>query len=636
MSICQQIIVQAKGEEFWGEVFADYTTDPEGLAVLLYSVATTLLDENPEKFNLKFIPVGPIEFLIGKNFLNKGEEVYPRLYSHFLEMNCGDYVEVLLTGAIGTAKTTLAIWSTAYQLYCLSAYKNPQRQFGLESASEILFVFQSLNKNLAKDVDFARFRATLEACPYFKTEFPFDKNRLSDCCFPNRVIVKPISGESTGAIGQNVFGGMMDEVNFMEVVEKSKRSIDKSEYNQAIELYNSLARRRKSRFMKEGRVPGLFCIVSSKRYPGQFTDIKEEEAENELRETGKTTIYVYDKVTWDVLPEDRFSGKWFKVFVGDAARKPRLLDPDDPVIEENPLDSRGRPMVIDVPIEYLTEFRRDIMNALRDIAGRSTLALFPFFTNRESVADMFGHHESVLSDIETDFIKPPLLVLPKRFYKPDLPRWVHIDLSIRRDATGVACAAVPGFAAIGRGEGEDDYEMMPQIRFDFLLRVVAPPGGEILYHKIRSLLYMLKEKGLNIKWVSFDSFQSIDMQQILRQQGFVTGEVSMDTSTLPYETLKSACYDGRVAAPLNDDCEKELVSLELDSKMKKIDHPPTGSKDISDAMAGCVYGLTMRREIWHMYDVPIVKLPGQFQALMDRERERMKEDGDLAGMLRQA
>lgn len=632
MSICQQIIVQAKGEVFWGEVFADYRTDPEGLGVLLYSTATKLLDADAES-PLKFIPVGPTEFLIGERFLNKGEEVYPKLYPEFLEMNCGDYVEVLLTGAIGTAKTTLAIWSTAYQLYCLSAYKTPQRQFGLESASEILFVFQSLNKTLAKDVDFARFRATLEGCKYFQNEFPFDKNFASECRFQNRIIVKPISGESTGAIGQNVFGGMMDEVNFMEVVEKSKKSLDRTEYNQAIELYNALARRRKSRFMKQGRVPGLFCIVSSKRYPGQFTDQKEEEAETEIRENGKTTIYVYDRVTWEVLPEDRFSGKWFKVFVGDASRKPRILELDDAVIVENPLDSRGKPLVIDVPVEYMTEFKRDIMNALRDIAGRSTLALFPFFTNREDVADMFDQHDSVLSEIETDFLSPPLLVLPKKFFKPELPRWVHIDLSIRKDATGVACACVPGFSAIARGDGEDDFEMMPQLRFDFLLRVIPPSGGEILYYKIRSLLYLLKQKGLNIKWVSFDSYQSTDMQQILRQQGFVTGEVSMDTSTLPYEMLKSACYDHRVSAPPQEFCEQELVALEMDQKMMKIDHPPTKSKDVSDAMAGCVYGLTMRREIWQLHEVPIVKMSGQFQALMDRERERMKEAGDIAGML---
>lgn len=32
------------------------------------------------------------------------------------------------------------------------------------------------------------------------------------------------------------------------------------------------------------------------------------------------------------------------------------------------------------------------------------------------------------------------------------------------------------------------------------------------------------------------------------------------------------------------------------------------SKDVSDAVAGVVYGLTMRREIWGMFNIPIVTL----------------------------
>lgn len=535
---------------------------------------------------------------------------------------------------VPTHNTTLALWNTAYQLYVLSAYKNPQREFQLESASEILFVFQSLNKSLATAVDFKRFRATIEKCRYFAEDFPFNKDYQSELQFPNRIIVKPISGESTGAIGQNVFGGMLDEVNFMQLVEESKQSSTGGEYDQAMELYNSIARRRKSRFMKEGRVPGLFCIVSSKRYPGQFTDKKEDEANDDIKRTGRSLIYVYDKVTWEVLPADRFSGKWFRMFLGDENRKPRIVeDESDPLWGSDEVDGRGKPLVIDIPVEYQGEFQRDPMNAIRDIAGRSTLALFPFFQSREDVAAMFGHHDSLLSANETDFVLPPLEIYPKRFWKPQIPRWVHIDLALRRDAAGVSCGCCPGFAAISRGEGYEDFEMMPQVRFDFNLRVVAPKGGEILFYKIRSLLYALRHQGLNIKWVSFDSFQSVDFQQQLRQNNFIAGEVSMDTSTLPYEMLKSACYDNRVLAPDNPFLEKEIVGLEMNPKEKKVDHPPTGSKDVADSMAGVVYGLTMRRETWVMYDVPIVRLPGELQALMDRERERMREAGQYDQMV---
>lgn len=366
-------------------MFSEYMESPEDQSIVLAGFGNYLLDLYKDQFNLRFIPVTPQEFLLSKEYLGKKEEVYPLLIPEFVEMNSGDYVELLLTGAIGVAKSTLALWSTAYQLYLLSAYKNPQKEFSLEAASEILFVFQSINASLAKSVDYDRFRATIEMSAYFQTYFPFDKDKQSQLLFPNRIIVKPISGESTGALGQNVFGGLLEEVNFMEVTEKSKRSVDKGTYDQAIELYNSLARRRKSRFMKQGRTPGLFCIVSSKKYPGQFTDIKEAEAREDIRKFGKSSIYVYDKRTWDVLPADRFSGKWFKVFIGDQARKPRIMDDGEPI------KAGDEALVIDVPVEYRTEFERDIMNALRDIAGVSTLALFPFFQSREHVAEMFAY-----------------------------------------------------------------------------------------------------------------------------------------------------------------------------------------------------------------------------------------------------
>lgn len=269
-------------------------------------------------------PVDARTFLLDEAFLNLSNEAYPEVVREFAVMNNGQYNEVVLTGAIGTAKTTLALWTTAYQLYLLSCILSPQRYFGLVASDEILFIFQSLNATLAKALNFDRFRNLLLQCPYFKNKFPFDPGIESQLNFPNRLIVKSVTGADTAAIGQNVFGGILDEVNFMKVTEDSKKNADGGTYDQALALYNTISRRRKSRFMRKGVVPGIFCIVSSKRYPGQFTDQKAEEAKTD------PTIYIYDKRTWDVLPKERFSGNWFKVFIGDTTRKPRILRPTRP------------------------------------------------------------------------------------------------------------------------------------------------------------------------------------------------------------------------------------------------------------------------------------------------------------------
>jgi hypothetical protein len=55
-------------------------------------------------------------------------------------------------------------------------------------------------------------------------------------------------------------------------------------------------------------------------------------------------------------------------------------------------------------------------------------------------------------------------------------------------------------------------------------------------------------------------------------------------------------YENRVLAAKHVRCQRELRSLEHDVRRGKVNHPPKGSKDLSDALAGVVLGLSTRRE----------------------------------------
>lgn len=561
----------------------------------------------------RLLPITLKEFVEDEYYLGSKDILFPKVMNCLEELNEGNYDEAVLTGAIGTGKTTIGLFTTAYQLYLLSILKEPHRVFDLDPSSEIVFIFQSINEKLAKSVDYDRFKAMIEKSPYFTENFPFDKDILSELRFPRRIIVKPVSGAETGAIGQNVFGGIIDELNFMAVVENSKVSMDGGTYDQAKALYNSISRRRKSRFMKAGRLPGILCLVSSKRYPGQFTDQKEEEARRELSLYGKTSIYIYDKRTWEIKPEGSFSGQWFNLFIGDAYKKPRIMKEGETVsvAEEH--------LVMKIPEEYRMEFETDIMNALRDIAGVSTLATHPFIPNTEKISLCFTGVQNILTKVkstltESDKISARSVKVEKKY-----PRFAHLDLALTGDSVGFVIGHVPKFDTLLRG---GDVEILPHIVIDCVLEVPAPPGGEILYHRLREVIYSLRDKiGLPIRWVTLDSYQSVDMQQILRQKGFVTGTQSMDVTTVPYDILKSAIYDGRLEVPECEKLQKELASLEKDVKKNKIDHPPHSSKDIADALAGVVYGLTMRREIWAMHGIPVLKIPQWVKETKMKEKE---------------
>lgn len=544
----------------------------------------------------KVEPVGIRQFIESPFYLGKAGSVYPEILKDLEELNSGRYDEAVLTGGIGSGKTTIALYSQAYQLYLLSCLRNPHQMFELDSSSEIKVIFQNLKYALAKGVDYDRFRSMIEGSKYFQRHFMFNPDLSSKLVFPNRIEVEPVSGSETASIGQNVIGGIIDEINFMQVVEASKQAADGGVYNQATELYNTIARRRKSRFMRYGAMPGLLCLVSSKKTPGQFTDVKEAEAKDNPR------IYVYDKRVWDIKPW-AYSGETFRVFIGNETRKPRLLHKDEKVPEKD------EPLVDNIPVEFEPEFKDDITKALRDIAGKSTMAIHPFMSDTERVVQNFGKRASVVKEQRVDFKETLASVMPGRILNKQHKRFAHLDLALSADSAGVVIGHCEGFTRIRRDE---NFELLPVIAIDCALEVFAPQNGEIEFSKIRQLLYTLRDLGMPITWVTLDTYQSVDTVQILRGQSFITGYQSMDTTIVPYQILKAALYDGRVPMPEHQLLRHELLTLERDFKKNKIDHNAHGSKDIADALAGVVYGLTNRLEVWLSHGVNPVSSPSVY------------------------
>ncbi|MCA0248215.1 MAG: hypothetical protein LCH93_16500 [Proteobacteria bacterium] len=562
----------------------------------LRKAAQHLLALAPDRDLYVVLPVDVQTFVESPEFLDRRGVLYPAVMEALRELNSGQYVEAVLTGAIGTGKSTIALFTTAYQLYTLSCLKDPHRLFGLDPASEIVFALQSLTGALARSVDYDRFRSMIDGSPYFNRHFPFRKKIRSEMIFPKNIVVRPLSGNVNAAIGTNILGAILDEVNFMARVEESKRAADGGAFDQATEMYNAIVRRRKSRFMAAGgRLPGMICLVSSKRYPGEFTDRKQIEARQEQARTGSTSIFVYDRTLWQIKPQGAYGAARFSLFLGDVNRKPRILGDGDEV----PPEDAG--LVIEVPQEFRSEFERDMLSAIRDIAGSSTFALHPFIVNTEAVAQAFGKRPSILDVERTDYATSRPNLFTRRIIRPDEPRLAHVDLGLTGDSAGIAMGFVEGFTPVKRSD--DTVEMMPLINIDLILEVAPPRNGEIEFENIRKLFYALREQGMNVKWISFDSYQSADSLQILRQKGFITGKVSMDKTALPYEVMKTAFYDGRVWAPKHDKALSEIVRLERNPQSGLIDHPQNFSKDCADAVAGVVYGLTYRRENWARYGI---------------------------------
>ncbi len=97
----------------------------------------------------------------------------------------------------------------------------------------------------------------------------------------------------------------MDEVNFMVLVENSRRILGPrgqgGKYDQAEQVYRNLSRRRKSRFTTRGFSIGCLCILSSTRYVGDFLDRRIAEVDR----LGEENVVVVRHKQYEVRPSGR-------------------------------------------------------------------------------------------------------------------------------------------------------------------------------------------------------------------------------------------------------------------------------------------------------------------------------------------
>lgn len=541
-------------------------------------------------------PVDPTTFLDDPYFMGASGNLWPALREEIIEACSGSFVEAIFTGSIGTGKTTAALYVMAYYLYRLMNLRNPHAAYGLDPASEIAFVMQSVTGGTAFTVDYMRFRRMIENSPWFRENAPFDKDRKATIQFKNSAIfIQPLPGTSTAAIGENVFGGLIDEVNHMKIIKQSAQKQNGETYDQMLENYRAIARRRESRFQRTGRVPGMLCLVGSANYAGQFTDRKKDERDKQLIRDGSTTIYIFDKRPWEIQPPDRFSAERFTVFLGDGTRKPRILSATETVADGD------KPFLLDVPSDFRNTFESDLTGAVKDVAGIALHGFSNFISNYAAIKKAFGPRENIFSPDWCDFDKQPAIINKHPIDYPKAKRYVHVDLSLSMDFAALSMGYCPGFMKVDRGGGMID--TVPKIVIEGCLTIRPAGGSQIPIWKIKKLVFALRDMGYPIQWVSLDGFQSADFIQTMKRNNMISGLLSLDRTPDPYLLTRQLIIDGAVSGPDSALACSELRDLIWVSQNTKVDHPVEGSKDLADTIAGVTHGLASKRAVWVAYGV---------------------------------
>lgn len=550
--------------------------------------------ESLYKVDYEEIPVSIDEFLENDYYLgkvyNNGKNIYPfwRNFLHnFFHDNPDKAFEVALTGAIGVGKTTIASIALIYLMYRTMCLKDPQKFYGLSGNSQIVFVVMNLTLDLAYQGLYSLIVEAIRLSPWFCERVDIRGKYEYSIEFPKNIALMAGS-QTTHTIGKNVLGAVLDEVNFSSAPKGSKNSV--------MDMYRNIRRRLESRFLKQGRIPGILMLVSSKN-----TELDFLEQYVQSIKSLKTT-WVVDEPIWNIKPPETYVGEKFQVAVGDKTKESKIVDLNDNIQE---LIERGY-RIIDVPVEYKVAFEGDINEALKDIAGISAVStskLIPYAGRIDVCFDKsrrapfyteeFHMGLDSVDDIR-DFLDD-LSILKRNLNKP---RFAHIDIGLKGDRLGLTVVHSSKEITVERytPTGAIDKISENVYDIDLMIGIKAIPGSEVPLYKVREfLLWLSSFIGYKFKKITYDGFQSADSIQLLQMSGLPAGLLSVDRTDVPYLNLRACILEQRLVGYYNSIVVEELRDLEYDRKAKKVDHPivkydgSPGSKDISDSLCGAVY-----------------------------------------------
>lgn len=547
------------------------------------------------------IPVSIDTFLeedryLGKVF-NNGKSIYPYWRKHLYQVfhdNPDHAFEICYSGAIGLGKSSIAAIALMYQLYRVLCLRDPQGFYGLASNSPIVFVCLNLTLDLAWSGLYSMIVEAIRMSPWFMEKCEVRGKYNYSIEFPNNIGLICASTVQH-VIGKNVIFAIMDEINFSNAPKGSKKSV--------MDMYRNIRRRVESRFMRSGRVYGYIFLISSKNTEQDFLD----QYIQTLR--GNKSTIVVDEPIWNVKPPETYVGTKFKVAVGDKTKSSRIIGDDEDI---NAILDRGY-QIIEVPIEYRVAFEQDINDALKDIAGISSMStskLIPYAGRIESCINrnrkspfMMEVIEMGLDSVEDikDYLDD-LSILKKNLNKP---RFIHIDIGLKNDMLGMACVYADSQTTVKKFTPEGNIEELLENTYavDFALGIKAPPGSEIPLYKVREFILWLADYiGFRIMTVSYDGFQSADSIQLMKVAGFNTKLTSVDRTADPYLNLRSCILDNRLDIYDHKVLVWELYDLEYDKVKNKVDHSLEGHKDIADGVTGA---------LWDCQEYYAIKHPSQ-------------------------
>jgi hypothetical protein len=461
--------------------------------------------------------------------------------------------EIILQLGKGSGKDFTSTVAVAYIVYKLLCLKDPARYYGKPSGDAIDIINIAINAQQAKNVFFKGFKTKIENSPWFAGKF---YSKMDSIEFNRAITVYSGHSERESHEGLNLMVAILDEISGFA----NEVGTGNEQGKTADNIYKAFRGSVDSRFPDLGKV----VLLSFPRYPGDFISKRYDDVIAEKEIITRTHSFVINpdlpetednilNISWD---EDRIISYKF----------PGLFALKRPTWEVNPTRS-----IEDFKLAFYT----DLGDAMMRFACVPTFASDAFFKQQEKVRSCMTIRNPLDNFRRFDSAFKP---------DPDKTYFVHADLAQKHDKCAVAIAHVDKWVNV---KITKDYEQTsPVVVVDAVAYWEPKVEGPVNLSEVKQWIQNLRRVGFDIGMVTFDRWQSFDIQNELKEVGIRTNTLSV--AKKHYEDMAMLIYEERLAMPSIDLLFEELTELKI-MRNNKVDHPRKKSKDLADAVCGAVF-----------------------------------------------
>ena len=463
--------------------------------------------------------------------------------------------EIILQLGKGSGKDFVSTVACAYIVYKLLCLKDPARYYGKPSGDAIDIINVAINAQQAKNVFFKGFKTKVEKSPWFAGKYNAKADSVE---FDKSITVYSGHSERESHEGLNLLLAVLDEISGFA----SEVGTGNEQGKTAENIYKAFRGSVDSRFPDLGKV----VLLSFPRYQGDFISKRYEDVIAEKETIEKKHLFIMNEDLPHNDPNNQFEIAWEEDTIL-SYKVPKVL-----ALKKTTWDVNPTRKIDDFKLAFYT----DLGDAMMRFACTPTFASDAFFKQKDKLEKCMTLRNPVDNFRRFDeSFKPD----PEKIY------YIHADLAQKHDKCAVAIAHVDKWVNI---QVIKDYEQVaPMVVVDAVAWWEPKSEGPVNLSEVKQWIINLRRQGFNIGVVSFDRWQSFDIQQELKAVGIKTDTVSV--AKKHYEDLAMMIYEERVAIPRIPLLLEEMSELKI-MKNTRVDHPRKKSKDLADAVCGAVFG----------------------------------------------